>query len=239
MLIIDFHSHILPGIDDGSRNAEVSVEMLHTSEKQGVDMIIATPHFYASRRSVEEFLERRQNAYEALKEHLAEGMPALKLGAEVAFFPGISRAEKIDALTVEGTNLLLLEMPFEPWTDAQMQEVKSLIKEGKFRLILAHLERYMAIPENRKKIAELQKLSVYVQMNAESFLEWRKRRSLSKMIDTSCTYLLGSDCHGIHHRVPNLAEGRAAVEKKLGIEFLRKIDETGNSLLLTGGEKNV
>lgn len=238
MLIIDFHSHILPGIDDGSRNVEMSLNMLHMAAEQSVDIMVATPHFYASRRSVEEFVERRQNAYETLKEYLTDDLPAVKLGAEVAFFPGISRAGKIDALTLEGTNLLLLEMPFAPWTDAEMQEVKSLIKAEKYRLVLAHLERYMAIPENRRKIEELQKLPVYIQVNAESFLKWRKRKVLSKMVDTSLRYLLGSDCHGIDHRTPNLSEGRAMLEKKFGTAFLNKVDKTGNSLLLTGG-KNV
>lgn len=236
MSIIDFHSHVLPGIDDGSKDVDMSLEMLRTASGQGVDVMIATPHFYASRRSVEQFLERRKNAYERLKEHLTDDFPKLMLGAEVAFFPGISKADKIGELTVEGTNLLLLEMPFSPWTDGEMQEVKDLVRTGRYHIMLAHLERYLAIPENRKKIEELQKLPVSVQINAESFLEWRKRRALIKMMDSSRCYFLGSDCHGLSHRAPNLGEGRAMAEKKLGAEFLRKTDEAGSSLLEMGGE---
>ena len=47
MEVIDFHSHVLPGIDDGSRNIETSIEMLRLSRNAGVDRMIATPHFYA------------------------------------------------------------------------------------------------------------------------------------------------------------------------------------------------
>lgn len=239
MVTMDFHSHVLPGIDDGSRDVEMSLEMLRMAAGQGVDIMVATPHFYASRRSVEEFLERRNDAYERLKEHLTDDLPKLKLGAEVAFFPGISKAEKVGSLTIEGTNILLLEMPFSPWTDAQMQEVKDLVRGGEYHLMLAHLERYLMIPENRRKIEELQKLPLHVQINAESFLEWKKRRALAKMIDKSREYLLGSDCHGVNHRPPNLAEGRAMIEKKFGADFLRRIDEAGSVLLAMGGEKDV
>ncbi len=47
---IDFHTHILPGIDDGSRNVEMSLRMLAAQREQQVDEIVATPHFYAPER---------------------------------------------------------------------------------------------------------------------------------------------------------------------------------------------
>ena len=66
-MLIDFHTHILPGIDDGSRNVEMSLRMLAAQREQQVDEIVATPHFYAQKDSVEEFLLRRQCSYEKLK----------------------------------------------------------------------------------------------------------------------------------------------------------------------------
>ena len=69
---IDFHTHILPGIDDGSRNVEMSLRMLAAQREQQVDEIVATPHFYAQKDSVEEFLLRRQCSYEKLKTKMAE-----------------------------------------------------------------------------------------------------------------------------------------------------------------------
>ena len=65
--IIDFHTHILPGIDDGSRDADTSCRMLEMAVEQGVDMIVATPHFYASRDRVEHFLEKRARAEALLR----------------------------------------------------------------------------------------------------------------------------------------------------------------------------
>ena len=132
MAVIDFHSHILPGIDDGSKSIEMSIEMLHMAKEQRVDIMVATPHFYASRHRVEDFLRKRNHAYEHLKDKLPEGVPELKLGAEVAYFSGISKADRLDDLTVEGTNLILLELPFVAWTDTVIHEVRDLIKIRKF-----------------------------------------------------------------------------------------------------------
>ena len=62
--LIDFHSHILPGIDDGSRSTAQSLDMMKLELDQGIGRIVATPHFYADRISVDKFLSRRQQAYE-------------------------------------------------------------------------------------------------------------------------------------------------------------------------------
>ena len=111
--MIDFHSHILPSIDDGSKDVEMSLQMVALLQKQGVDTVCATSHFYATQRSPERFLQRRAEAYEALRAALPEDAPAIRLGAEVLYFPGISHMAALPQLCLEGTKLLLLEMPFE------------------------------------------------------------------------------------------------------------------------------
>ena len=235
MAIIDFHSHILPAIDDGSNSVEKSMEMFELASAQKVDVMLATPHFYASRHRVEEFLEKRQKAYEKLEAARKETHPALKLGAEVTFFPGISNAKRLENLTIEGTRVLLLEMPFRAWNSSDIREVRELIMTREFQVILAHLERYMGITENKRKIEELTQLPLYIQINAESLLGWRTRRPLVKMFAKGQAHFLGSDCHGVHHRAPNLGRGREILEKKLGSAFLTQMDEHGSALLQLGG----
>ena len=66
MCVIDFHSHILPGIDDGARNLETSLAMLDMAKAAGTDVMLATPHFYASRDRIDTFLQRRETARDAL-----------------------------------------------------------------------------------------------------------------------------------------------------------------------------
>ena len=236
MPVIDFHSHILPGIDDGSKDLETSLEMLRMSAAQGVTDMVATPHFYASKEGFETYLEKRIHAFETLCASRTPDMPRIRLGAEVAFFKGISQAEKIEELAEQTGRILLLEMPFMEWTDRDVQEVERMASCGRYTLMLAHLERYMGMSENKKKLKQLLEFPAVVQINAESLLDWKKRGKLIRMFRKGQAEVLGSDCHGIHHRQPNLANGREVLEKKLGCEFLEQMDAQGSRLLRIEGE---
>lgn len=231
MPVIDFHSHILPAIDDGSRDLETTQSMIEISCKQGVECIIATPHFYASRDRIESFLERRKHAFETVADDVSRHALQMKLGAEVAFFPGMGRADRLELLTIEDTGVLLLEMPFMPWEKAYIEEVRYMAENRGFHVILAHLERYLGIPQNRKLMQELMELPVTVQINAESLTDWKKRGKLIRMFRDGQANLLGSDCHGVHHRPPNLSAGREVLRKKLGQPFLDEMDRAGSRLL--------
>lgn len=234
MAVIDFHTHVLPGIDDGSKDLFTSLAMLECEAAQGVDILVATPHFYAWGDRVEEFLRRRQDAWDTLAAARTPELPRVCLGAEVAFFPGISTAKQLSELTIQGTNVLLLEMPFQPWSETNLEEVRALLERRQLRVILAHLERYLSIPGNRKRVEELLELPVTVQINAESLLDWRQRGRLVRMFRRGQAQLLGSDCHGIHHRRPNLGQGREVLLKKLGQSQLDQMDRAGELLLPEG-----
>lgn len=231
MEVIDFHSHVLPGIDDGSKNVETSMEILHRSKASGVDIMVATPHFYADCDRIERFIEKRTGAYQKIKTQLGKDTPQVLLGAEVAFFEGMDQAEKIDQLTINGSRLMLLEMPFRVWRQTDIDQVRNLIEQRNFSLIIAHLERFMKTAGNKKYIEELMSLPVTIQINAESLSDWRQAHALIKMFKKGQAHILGSDCHGIHHRPPNLMEGRQVLEKKAGEACIRKMDEYGLGLL--------
>lgn len=231
MSIIDFHSHILPGIDDGSKNIETSIEMLKESMSQKVDVMVATPHFYAETDTIEGFIKKRKQAYESIVPVLPAGAPRILLGAEVAFFRGISDAKKINNLVIQNSDILLLEMPFSPWTSSEVEEVIKMVGERKFRIMLAHVERFMKIPHNKPYIKELLRLPVIVQINAESLTDWRQRGKILKLFGSDKDCVLGSDCHGIHHRPPNLSVGRAVLNRKIGQNAVCRMDEFGMNLL--------
>ena len=231
MAIIDMHCHILPGVDDGAKDLETSLAMLEASRDQGVQCMVATPHFYATRDRVDAFLARRKAAWEALKARMEPDYPKVMLGAEVAFFRGISRAERLEALKIEGTDCILLEMPFRPWSEDDVDEVSEILEKRGYTIILAHIERYLAMRGNADYIGNLLELPVLAQINAESLLDWRQRGKLIKMVRNGQVQLLGSDCHGIHHRPPNLGEGREILRKKTGTEYLDRIDRRSEELL--------
>lgn len=230
MSIIDFHSHILPKIDDGSKDIDTTVAMLGMCEGKGVDIMVATPHFYAEKDRIDKFLERRQRAYEQVMA-LDVKRPEIRLGAEVAYFPGISKADRIEELTIEGTRAMLLEMPFETWSSPVVCEVERLINDRNLHIILAHIERFLKFPGNKPFVDEVLKLPVSVQVNAAPLTDTLRRGKLLKLFDRGQAHLLGSDCHGLSHRPPNVWEGRSIIEKKLGKSALDRIDEHGAKLL--------
>ena len=133
--MIDWHNHILPGIDDGSRDLAESVKMIEMQINEGVTTIIATPHFYANDESVEAFLERRNAAFDKLKSKLPMNAPEILLGAEVRYYQGISRMENLKALRIQNSKLLLLEMPMTVWTEYMVRELIELAAKSSFQIV--------------------------------------------------------------------------------------------------------
>ena len=112
-----------PGLDDGSGSLEESLWLGHVLARQGVKLFAATPHFYATQESPQDFLRRRERAEQQLFLHWPQEFPPFLMGAEVRFFDGMSRTQELPLLVLEGTNLLLLEMPFSPWSSRMVEEV--------------------------------------------------------------------------------------------------------------------
>ena len=141
--MIDWHTHILPGMDDGSRDPAESLAMLEALASQGIRTVIATPHFYANDESLATFLERRQQAMDRLQ---AAGVskPRILLGAEVRYYQGISRLEGLKELRIRGSKLLLLEMPMTKWTQSMVRELIEMAGRSSIRIVLAHVERQTA-----------------------------------------------------------------------------------------------
>lgn len=227
----DFHSHLLPGMDDGSDSVSTSIRMLDMWRRQGIGQVIATPHFYAEHTTPERFLRRRAQARDALLEALAgqADVPRLRFGAEVRFFDGISGAEALPSLCLEGTGLLLLEMPFVRWTERMLGEVEEIRMRG-IRPVIAHLERYMDF-NPKKLLRRLMEMDVFIQCNAEFFLSRRTSRRAMHMLGEDWIHFLGSDAHNTTSRPPNLGDALALIEKKLG---RRAIDRLLDLEKLTG-----
>ena len=233
--MIDFHTHILPGIDDGSHDVDETVQMLCEEHAQGVSKIIATPHFYAQHSSIFHFLEKREAAYERMTERIRElnldwTLPVLK-AAEVYYFPGMGRAEQLPALALENSDLLFLEMPFAQWTSEVYREVTDIIERRHLTPVLVHLERFYPYQKDASVLEDILDLPVYIQINTGSMLEWRSRRIDKKILKLGLPVILGSDCHNMGRRPPNLKQGREMIARKLGEELLQEIDRTSERLL--------
>lgn len=229
--IVDFHTHVLPGIDDGSKNTSTSVEMIEHMKKQGVDIVVATPHFYGCYEDISQFLERRRVSFENLSTKLSEECPIILLGAEVAFFSGLSELEGLDKLCIENTNVLLIEMPFAPWKGYEYETIASFCFDHHLQVVLAHYERFAQLQKNNNYYERILHLPVKVQINAESLLPLFKRNQWLNMFRNGQAHLLGSDCHDMSNRAPNLAAAREVIRKKFGTAMLDQIDAQSFELL--------
>lgn len=148
----------------------------------------------------------------------------LHLAAEVYYFQGIGSAGMIQKLCVEGTQTLLLEMPFAQWDSAIYADVEKLVRHQKLKVVLAHIERYYEFQKKKEIWDAVMELPLYRQMNAGVFLNWKKRHKAFQLAKEATTIILGSDCHNMDTRHPNLAEGRIVLVKKFGEAFLQKTD---------------
>lgn len=212
----DLHSHFLPGIDDGCRTVDETLELLRFSFKQGVRGMIATPHYYPE-ESIADFLGRRQEAAKRLQTALElsagqpvrpeacpqYGIPAWCLGAEAAYYEGLVRSEDIEKLCLGKSRYLLLELPFERWSSGVIRDIHTLGNLYNITPVIAHLERYLDI-QSKDMLEELYAADVLIQMNGGFIL--RKTRNALKRVRGGLVRVLGSDAHNMEYRRPNLCE---------------------------------
>ena len=228
--MIDWHSHILPAVDDGSRSLEESLAMLKELQDQGVKVVVATPHFWADEESVDEFLERRQQAYDLLQSNMADMGIKVICGAEVRYYPGISRMQDLGKLVIQDTRLLLLEMPMTRWTEFTVRELKELASMRGLKIVLAHFERYIAL-QDRGLAEKLCEKGILIQVNAGAFEHLGGRRKAVKLLDAGCVHFVGSDCHNLTSRPPKIAPAYELIRKKFGSEFTAEMLRYGHCVL--------
>lgn len=231
--IVDFHTHILPAMDDGSESTRESVLMLKAEAKQGIHHVVATPHFYAHHDSPERFLRRREAAMMRLREEMTRhsGLPKLSVGAEVYYFSGISDSEVLRELTISGIQCILIEMPAPPWTDQMYRELEGIwVKQGLLP-ILAHIDRYLSVFRSFQIPERISKLPVLVQANASFFLHRSTVGMALRMLKNDRIHLLGSDCHNLSSRAPNLGEALQVIDKRLGHVAISRIAAHQNEVL--------
>lgn len=215
--MIDFHTHILPDIDDGSNSVEESVRLIEILAEQGVNKIVLTPHFYAYRSSIERFSEKRNEALKSLCLALEEKQLNVEiyLGCEVLFFDELWRVEEIKEFCIKGTNYILIEMPFSSWEHSMVECVVNLTNRGLIP-VLAHFERYIGYKGNMAKIREMTRAGVIVQMNCDYLNNFFTKGKALRFIKNGSVFALGSDCHNLDKRKPDFGRVEGLICKKIG-----------------------
>lgn len=223
-MFIDFHSHILPGIDDGSKNADMSRKMLELEKKSGIGKIVLTPHFYLNEQSVERFLEKRAGAIEKFAPIAEELGIDVKYGAEVLYTKSLADVD-LKKLCIGDTNYMLIELPYQRLTGGFINEFRSFAGSvvPDIQLILAHAERYLSFT-SADSIYEIMNADMLVQLNSGDFKPFSKSaKFMYELLDHDLAHLLGTDCHNTSSRAPDMDVARNAISKKLSPHCFSKL----------------
>ncbi len=239
--MVDVHTHCLPFLDDGAKSVPESLSIFAAQLAQGVDTVVATPHFYAERMDVPSFLERRASSLAAVQEAAQQQgvpLPRIILGAEVRIAPDLSQLEGLDALCAEGTNSILLELPYFNWHAPWIyDEIYAVIARQNLRPVIAHLERYI---EKKSEIAAFEKLFLMetaIQVNAESVLDRHSKKVVDALMQNGHVQVIGSDCHNLTTRKPCLFSAMQQVEKRYGNAARQQLLKNAEALFCTENER--
>ena len=213
--MIDFHSHIIHGIDDGSKSLDMSLEMLKIAEREGVEYICATPHFITEEYEIfgEDYIEKLDKLILASKEEKLN----IKIisGLEIYMHPNLPKLYKEKKIWgINGSKYLLIELPmgqFPMYTEDIFYELMLLGASP----ILAHPERNLKIMKDHDLIINLIEQGVLMQMNAGSLIgDYGKdvKKTAEEFVKRNMIHILGSDGHNNTSRKTKLKDAYSIIK---------------------------
>lgn len=217
--MIDLHTHILPGIDDGAASVAESHQLIEALYQQNIRKAACTPHFDPTKISLADFVQMRTKAMDLLKEPKITLIPAseTKLNEYLFHYPDISD------LCIGNTKYLLLELPFEKkWNDKHLEYIERIINYYTVIPIIAHVERYEAI--THKIINKLREMGCMIQVNTSSILIKKNNRKVINLFKDDLVDIISSDCHNMTERIPVFTEPLNVLSRNLGEDTCKKLD---------------
>jgi protein-tyrosine phosphatase len=233
--VIDLHSHVLPGVDDGCATLAESLELVRASAADGVTVLAATPHVRADYPTSPDMMEVR---VERVREAVADAGIAVEIlpGGEIA----LDRLDLLDEGELRRFGLggnqevLLLEFPYAGWPLALEEQLFHLQAAG-FTPVLGHPERNAEVQAAPRRLAPLVERGVLVQVTAASLdgrLGRRAREAAMALVDDGLTHLVASDAHTPEIRTAGLSDAAAALDPDIAQWLTRDVP----AALVVGGE---
>jgi protein-tyrosine phosphatase len=199
--VIDIHSHLLPGVDDGSPSTDVSVPVLELFGRQGVDVLVLTPHLNASRAAMAPYAEYQLILEDLLK--VAPEKPELRLGWEIMLDePGVDLTAM--HLTLGSSRALLVEFTRGGVPRQASAELRRIARSGRTP-VLAHPERYFGCSADL--VREWRSLGVVIQTDASVLMGRGAPSNLAReLLALGLIDILASDNHGDHRTLATACE---------------------------------
>lgn len=223
---IDIHSHILPGIDDGAKNFEMSMEMLRIAEKSGIKSIVLTPHHKPMRRNagpegVKELIRRLND------EMRRENMDILLYAGNEFYYSSetVRVLEEKKACTMAGSGYVLVEFGPMDSLDYIRGGLYQILSAG-YRPILAHVERYERVCAKVEHVKDLTAMGCYIQVNAGSIMGqfgMGTKQLARKLLKYRVVHFVATDAHDSGRRTPALSECARYLERKHGEEYMEEL----------------
>lgn len=233
MFYLDIHSHILPACDDGAKDIETSIELLKILKEQNVTHIIATPHFYPDTDSAEEFADRVCEAYNQLRARAIDAeLPQIYLGCELHYFGGIGKSKSLKQFVIQGTNYILLELPYNSViTKTVLQDIIDIREVQGFVPVLAHIERYSKSKGFKKLLKLVFDGYALAHINAGAVVSKESAKLCERLIKGGYISYLASDTHSVNHRPPLIKPALEVISNRLGKSFANRLIIKSNQLL--------
>lgn len=243
---VDFHTHLLPQMDDGAKDVRESERMLDLLRGQGVATVFLTPHFYPYRESLYAFVERRSRSFSRIRAYARQAGVNLALASETYLQDYLFNYGDLSELCLQGKDgrlYLLTELPFDTGVSkGTAGRLSRLIGTCGVVPVLAHIERYPGLFRAPALIDRLIGLGCLMQVNLGSLSHgyFRRKRILRYLRDGK-VHVVGTDAHNTDSRAPRYSGGMAVIERKLGREFCirltRDAEEMGSGRLFRADQK--
>lgn len=233
--MIDIHSHLLFGVDDGSKTIEESTSVIRNLSEMGVTDIILTPHYINYTSHSSDKASNEKILKELRKKLIDENINVnLYLGNEIYIDSEIIKLLKEEKIsTLNNSKYILIELPMSGDHDSYMDIFLDLINLG-YKVILAHPERYITFQNDFEKLYELKEIGVLFQCNIGSIIgQYGKnsRKLLKKLLKSEMVEFLGTD---IHHKKEDYSFLQKAENK-----IKKIIDEEKSEDLLVNNAKKI
>ena len=233
--MIDFHTHILPNVDDGSKSIEETFELLKEAQKVGFDTIISTSHYIEDYYNVN--VSEREVWINAISEILEKENNDLKLylGNEVYLTENmIELLETGKATTINKSRYILFEFPMNT-KPMNMYDIIYDMLQNKLIPILAHPERYSFVQKEPEIIYDLIQKGVLMQANYGSIIGRYGEKAqimVRKFLENNMIHFLGSDVHKKNTIYPRIPQALSEIKEIIGKEKLDELTTINPSMVL-------
>ncbi len=240
--MIDIHSHIIFGVDDGAKDIEETKKILIDSYNQGVETIILTPHrrknMFETPNSV---INKHFEKVKAIAKEVAEDLNVY-LGSEIYYtYDVLEKLESGEYVTLAGSNYVLIEFRYSISYNELYTAISNILLLG-FTPVIAHIERYKCLYNGKDRVKELVDSGCFVQVNAESVLKSKLfgdnlrtyKKRVKKLLRENLVHFIASDVHNTSSRKCYMSLAYETISRNYGEDRARKLFVENQLKILEG-----